>query len=260
MWLTLAILFFATILAGLLQPWISKKYKPDFRAILNFAGGYLFALTLVHQIPELFHSDHIHADSMHEKSILGLIILCGFFFQVVLEKLSGGIEHGHFHAHNDHQHGNLSPLVLLIGLGTHSLLEGAMLGHGALNGHELIHGHFHGNNLLLGILLHKVPAAFALTAMLNHGKTMQKNTLFTLAIFALASPLGVLITHWIGDSSWIDHTQLEWISALVTGSFLHISCTIFFENSGKEHRSWKGFGAMGLGTLVAIATEFIHFH
>ncbi|GJM59870.1 MULTISPECIES: ZIP family metal transporter [Persicobacter] len=260
MWLTLSVLFFATLLAGLAQPWISKKFKPDFREILNFAGGYLFALTVVHQIPELFHFDAGHDHSLMDETLLGGLILMGFFVQVILEKLSGGIEHGHFHASGGHGHQDkLSPWVLLIGLGIHSILEGAMLGHGALSGHELSHGHYHGNNLLLGIMLHKLPAAFALTALLNHGKTMKNRTIVILLLFAAASPVGALMAHALGDASWVEDEHLRWISALVTGSFLHISSTIFFENTGKAHKSWKGFGAMLLGSLIAVSTEFFPF-
>src|SRR3954470_4770857 len=60
------------------------------KLLLAFSGAYLFALTVLHLIPEIYRSG--------EKTI-GIFIFIGFFIQIVLEFFSEGIEHGHIHIH-----------------------------------------------------------------------------------------------------------------------------------------------------------------
>ena len=70
-------IFLATLLGGgvfmLLPP-----FKPHiFKIILAFTGSYLFALTVLHLLPDLFKAPtHSHR--------IGLFILAGFFLQIVL--------------------------------------------------------------------------------------------------------------------------------------------------------------------------------
>src|SRR5690606_19033952 len=126
----------------------------DFKLVLVFAGSYLFSITILHILPELF----ANRESAY---FMGLYILLGFLLQQVLVFMSSGIEHGHIHHHTNHGMAN-SIWTLMAGLFLHAFLEGTLLAK-----EPSLTGHHHGSEtLLIGIILHKIPEAFALVAVL----------------------------------------------------------------------------------------------
>ena len=170
-----------------------------------------FSITILHIIPELF-------DSGFDSAKMGLYILIGFLLQQILEFLSSGIEHGHIHL----PHGPKSKgvLTVMLGLFIHAFLEGTLLSHGTLMGDTTAHiGHSHSENtLLLGIILHKGPAAFALAAVLL--QVLSKRwTLILLVVFALASPLGMISSSLIFQSGILEKEWIGVLYGLVTGGF-----------------------------------------
>ncbi|MEM9260322.1 MAG: ZIP family metal transporter, partial [Bacteroidota bacterium] len=171
------------------------------------------------------------------------------------EGLSQGIEHGHVHAHERKGYGYA--VTVLIGLGLHALLEGLPLGsvsemmyHGQTHTHT--HAHIDGNHLLWGIVLHKLPAAFALGLLLRYSGYSRRFTWGCLLIFASISPLGAVL----GEAISIDPQWRNRVLALVIGSFLHISTTILFEaDGGREHGiSPRKFAVVIVGMLLAYFT------
>lgn len=227
------ILFFIAIAAGSLAYFIPNWERRYFKLVLVFAGSYLFAITVLHILPELF----VGTDNATN---MGLYILLGFLLQQILELFSSGVEHGHIHDGGHHHHGLQSGVfTLMFGLFLHAFLEGTLLSQDGilsdhLHGHEG-HSHSHGsNNLLFGILLHKGPEAFALVAVLA-GSLKKRWVFVLLVIFALASPLGMLLSSLLYEQDLIGGGALRVIYGMVAGGFLHISTTIFFESS-PDHR------------------------
>lgn len=231
---TIVILFLAAFLGGL-SYWIIPKSNQKLDFLLTFAGSYLFAITILHILPELFSEHHHHQNT-------ALFVLLGFFLQQILEYFSAGIEHGHFHQKNGVS--NVKKISILIALSIHSLLEGTLLHHGA---HE--HHSHESHSLLLGIILHKAPAAFALMITLGN---MGKKSILLLALFSLASPLGLVISENLALST----TNMNLLFALVGGSFLHISTTIFVESSPNHHFQWNRIAVAISGALLAIIAEY----
>lgn len=233
--LNFTLLFVTAMLAGGLAYFIPSWEERYFKLVLVFAGSYLFAITVLHILPELFLESS-------NPTRMGLYILLGFFIQQILALLSTGVEHGHIH-HPSHQHAaNVGVWTIMIGLFLHAFLEGTLLGNeGSLlahdhdhSGHDHHHHHHSGGNLLFGILLHKGPEAFALVAVLM--SAMKKRWIFLLLIiFALASPLGMLLSNWMYESKVLGGESLNIFYGIVAGGFLHISTTIFFESS-PDHR------------------------
>ncbi|MFD2200480.1 zinc permease [Shivajiella indica] len=233
--LNFTLLFITAMLAGGLAYFIPKWEERYFKLVLVFAGSYLFAITVLHILPELFVESH-------NATQMGLYILLGFFIQQILALLSTGVEHGHIHHHPGHQHtASIGVWTIMIGLFLHAFLEGTLLGNEAgLTAHVHDHsGHSHhhhhsGGNLLFGILLHKGPEAFALVAVLM--SMMRKRWIFVLLlIFSLASPLGMLLSNYLYESKILGGETLNMFYGIVAGGFLHISTTIFFESS-PDHR------------------------
>ena len=122
-------------------------------------------------------------------------------------------------------------------------------------GQEVL-GHVHNSKtILMGIVLHKGPAAFALAAVLS-STLSKKTTLILLTLFALASPLGMMSSSFLFESGILEKQGIGILYGLVAGGFLHISTTIFFESS--PHHKFQlnkllvSFFAAGL----AILSEF----
>lgn len=241
------LLFVLTFLAGLLAYRLQRNINGYFRYMLVFAGSYLLGITVVHILPELFEE----SDSL---TFTGIFILVGFFLQKVLEYFTAGVEHGHMHKTAGEHHHHNPTIMLLAGLCLHSLLEGSLLGH------PTHHHHVGENNhaILLGILLHKIPAAFALMSVLSCQYKKQSFPLLALLLFALATPVGVLLSEQAMLHRWLSTNFTQALFAIVSGSFLHIATTIFFENSPDEHR----FGARRmlislLGAGIAVLVEVV---
>ncbi|WP_224995371.1 ZIP family metal transporter [Cesiribacter sp. SM1] len=241
------ILFVTAILGGVAVLWIPVLEGRVYKLMLVFAGSYLFAITVVHLMPELMRS------SGASSSNVGVLVLAGFFLQLFLEYLSGGVEHGHLHgAGSDHHHHGITPATLLIALCIHAFLEGTLLLHPTDTGHA-----HQTDTLLAGIVLHKAPAAFALMSVLLHQLHKRWLAIAFLVIFALASPAGLVVSEIIQSDKAGWDIMTHWIYPLVAGSFLHISTTIFFENSPEHNFNLHKLLVSLGGAFLAAMTEFI---
>lgn len=233
--LTIVILVTCTLAGGFSFSLI-PSLKKNLRLPLIFAGSYLFSVTIIHIIPELFSIST-------NPSRIGLFVLIGFFVQQFLEYFSSGVEHGHFHSDKAVSvSGRFSIVVALI---VHSLLEGSLLTHDSP-----FHEKHESYSLLFGIILHKMPAAFALMVTM-HG--LGKKAIYLLILFSLASPLGLILS----DLLTLSDDAVLILFAIVCGSFLHISTTIFVEASPEHHFGLNKILISLLGALLAIMVEFL---
>lgn len=233
--LTILILIGCTLLGGFSLKLIPGMQK-NMRLSLVFAGSYLFAITIIHIIPELFSISP-------NPSIVGLYVLIGFFLQQFLEYFSSGVEHGHVHTNKAvSMSGRFSIIAALM---IHSLLEGTLLTHDSP-----FHEKHESYSLLLGIVLHKVPAAFALMATMQG---LGKRAIYLLLLFSLASPIGLVLSDFV----LLSEDAVLMIFAIVCGSFLHISTTIFVEASPEHHLGLNKILISILGALLAIAVEYL---
>lgn len=243
-WVKAIILFIAPLMVGLSAFKIKKYDQKYIKLMLAFSGSYLLGITVIELIPSLFRHQHGHFDFS-----IGIFMLIGFLIQIVLDVFSKGVEHGHMHTHDNAKKGFITSVTF--GLCLHAFMEGIPLG-----GHE--HFHNHSESLLAAIALHKLPAAFALVTILLHSNKNQKLILLSLFLFALMSPLSMLLMDSIESFGLVEklgeHT-LDYIFAIVIGSFLHISTTILFESSSKMHSfSFTKVIAIIAGVLVAYLT------
>ncbi|MCK6616059.1 MAG: ZIP family metal transporter [Cyclobacteriaceae bacterium] len=248
--LKLSVLFFTPLLAGLLIYFLPEGRNRNYRLLLVFAGSYLFGITVVHILPELYRNNG-------EVELIGLFVLAGFFLQQLLEYFTSGIEHGHIHtqdhAHtHSHYHHQVSAIVLLLALCVHAFLEGAMLAQPATMGFN-----YDVNAILLGIALHRAPAAFALMTVLSFQLHSARKALPYLAVFSIAAPAGLLISTYLTEAEVLTTSGLTFLYALVSGNFLHISTTIVFESSPEHHFNARKLAVAIIGALAAVAVEYI---
>ncbi|MBR9999482.1 MAG: ZIP family metal transporter [Cyclobacteriaceae bacterium] len=247
MWVDALILFFSAFTGGILFILFPGFRRKKFDFILVFSGSYLFSITILHILPEVYAQ-------YNQPFKIGAWILAGFLLQMILGSISSGIEHGHSHQHGQIRLQGISaaPLFLLIGLGIHAFLEGTIVAHPV---RSAIHNHSGG--ILLGIVLHKFPAAIALMTVFFHQKQKVLLALLYLIIFSLASPAGLIITSYVGNSSLLSVNEMALLYALVSGSFLHISTTIFFESSPHHHLDgWRLFWIF-LAVSLALLLELV---
>lgn len=244
------ILFMTVMLAGGLVRFFPQDNQRWLKLVLAFSGAYLFTLTIIHILPDVL----VMAADAHA---VGYYILAGFFLQLILEIFSQGIEHGHMHHHEKPT--QAVPFLLLFSLMIHSFLEGSILIRGSEQaGHH--HHHAASDNfyqILAGIAIHHIPAAFALMSILLSRLQNFRKAFFYLGFFAVASPLGL----WF--SNYVLHDQVNQgyiytvLTGLVAGNFLHISTTILFESSPEHHFNRRKLLATLLGVLMSLLGDWL---
>jgi zinc transporter ZupT len=240
------ILFLSAVFGGLLIYLIPEQKGNSFRLSLTFAGAYLFSITIVHIIPEIYSHPS-------EGINVGIYMLLGYFLQQILEYFSSGIEHGHIHHKaQDHTHTGLSVISVLLALSVHSFLEGGMLAHPTN-----LHANHQNQTLLVGIVLHKIPAAYALMSIITCRTKKMTTVLSTLMFFAIASPLGLMVSGYSYANQLVSESSSLILFSIVCGSFLQISTTIVFESSPQHKFDIKRFGVAAAGAFTAIASELI---
>ncbi len=235
--LMIAILFASAFASGVSVFFFKRDNTNALKLILSFSGAYLFSITVLHLIPEVYHTHDSSAET------LGLFVLIGFFFQLVLEQFSHGIEHGHIHHGKP---GGAFPIGIMISLCLHALLEGMPLASS------------HGDKLTFGIAVHHVPAAFALGSLLLNTRLSRTGITVYLAVFAIMTPLGFLISQGISTGG-IGHVEqyFDRIMAVVIGIFLHISTTILFESGSADHHQFNK--RKMIAVVLGIAVSLLNF-
>ncbi len=184
-------------IAMFLQP----KNKKNLKLLLAFSGSFLLSMTVVHLLPEVYES-HSHS--------IGIFIMVGILFQIILEFFSKGAEHGHVHGHDTMTQ---IPWLLFISLCIHAFLEGLPVSHH--------------HNLALGIGIHHLPIAVILTTFFINSQLNKKAIFGFMLTFALMTPLGT----FMADALPIVNVYYTEITAIVIGILFHISSTIIFESS-----------------------------
>ena len=254
MTLKLLVLFFTPLLSGLLIFLVPKGKNTNYKMLLVFAGSYLFAITVIHILPELYRQSL-------GLELIGLFVLIGFFLQQLLEYFTSGVEHGHIHTasqehahihHHSHHHYSVSAIVLLSALCIHAFLEGGMLAQPAS-----LRPVYDPYAILLGIALHRAPAAFALMTVLAVQLRSRKRAVPFLVGFSLAAPAGLLISSFLAHEEVLSSTGLVYLYALVCGNFLHISTTIVFESSPGHKFDARKMAIAVFGALVAVGVEYV---
>lgn len=250
MLVAIVVLFFTVILSGWLVKLFPQRKQYWLKIILAFSGAYLFTLTIIHILPDVLLS----AGDPHE---VGYYVLAGFFLQLVLEIFSQGIEHGHMHLHAEDQRSGTVPFLLLLSLIIHSFLEGSILVQNqAVAPHLHVRDNFY--EVLAGIAIHHIPAAFALMSILVFRLNNFRKAFAYLLLFAVASPLGILFSNYIIPEQIEEGQVFVVLSGLVAGNFLHISTTILFETSPEHRFNRNKVLATLAGALLALAGDLFH--
>ena len=204
-------------IALLLKP----KGKTNLKLLLAFSGAFLLSLTVMHLLPDVYGSGNPK---------VGIFIMLGILFQIILEFFSKGAEHGHVHGHDKMTQ---MPWLLFISLCIHAFLEGFPVGHH--------------HDLAYGIAIHHLPIAIILTTFFLNAQLNKTALLFFMMTFAVMTPLGTLIS----DSFPLLNDYYTEITAVVIGILFHISSTIIFESSEGHKFNIAKVSMIILGIVLA---------
>lgn len=225
------LLILSVVIGVLLGKYFGKSAKLA-KNLLIFSAGFLITICLNEVFPEVYHSENHN---------IGIWVIGGVLLQMILENLTKGFEHGHFHHHSEH---GILPAALMIGMFIHAFIEGIPLG----NETDPL------SPYLMGILLHNLPISFILGAFLMNNGKFSSSSWLIIAIFALASPLGMLL------GNYVDETVKSYFLAIVGGIFLHISSVIIFESNKNHNIDWQKILMVIAGVLAAVFMHGFHHH
>lgn len=180
---------------------IKPKDKTNLKLLLAFSGSFLLSITVIHLLPEVYET------SNHS---IGIFIMLGILFQIILEFFSKGAEHGHVHGQKKMLH---IPWLLFISLCIHAFLEGFPVSHH--------------HDLAIGIAIHHFPIAIILTTFFVNATLNKKAIFLFMATFALMTPLGTIASNYLP----VLNDYYPEITAVVIGILFHISSTIIFETT-----------------------------
>ncbi len=113
------------------------------------------------------------------------------------------------------------------------------------------------NAILLGIVLHRTPAAFALMTVLAVQLHSRKKAIPYLLGFSFAAPIGLFVSTYLAAEEILSSTGLVYLYALVSGNFLHISTTIVFESTPGHKFDARKMATAVFGALVAVGVEYV---
>lgn len=207
------------------------------RLILAFSAAYLFAIAIMHMLPEAFANSNV--------KLVGLFIVLGFSLQLLIDTFSTGIEHGHVHLHSSTCKKHL-PYGIIIGLLLHSFLEGL-----PIYDPNAPENSFVNYQLILGLAIHNLPITIAFVSLLKEHDSKGKNW-FLLFVFAIMTPIGYLSSYFlqsVGLHNYELYSQAAF--ALVIGIFLHISTAILFETSDHHRYNLAKVVVMAGGIVLA---------
>jgi len=217
---------------GLLALHKSLQRSPTILGIANIAGGgVLLGVTFVHLLPEVQEG---FASAEIDYPVGFALVLVGYVVLVLLEKV---LFH-HQHSHNPHQTTDeeplqnsrdrdrngesgfkkssiVTPVLLMIALSIHSVLEGVVLGIQDSEASTL--------SLMIAILTHKpVETLFLGIIMAKEGVNLSTHIVLV-TILSIVTPTGICIGLALDHLTDLSDEIIASFSAIAAGTFLYIS-------------------------------------
>lgn len=206
--------------AGLLPLWTKVTEKEWLlKWMTGLAAGVLLASALLVALPEGFE---IAMGNGINELLIGGAILAGFLTMLLLECSGFGHDiHEEHHNHeddhgHDHVHHPNNANSIVVGLSIHALTDGLAIGAAVLTESLVLT-----ISVFLGVLVHKVPAAFSVGLFSMHERGERSASIRDVLMFSLATPVMILLTFYLlGDLS----NQFFGLAILFSGgTFLYVA-------------------------------------
>jgi len=236
----LVVIFAGSIVGGLL-PLAGNWSRHSLLIPVSFSGGILLGAAFFDMIPE---------SAPLLGKWLGWPLVAGFLTIFVLERfvlVHPYPEHAAEHGHAHHIHLGITAYA---GLSFHSLLDGLAISS-TYNRPDL------GGVVMLAVLFHKIPDAFALASLLLLDGWSPRAITGWMALFALSTPAGALLTYFaLADAN---HFVIGAAIALSAGTFLAVATSDILPQIRRMNPRrmsplialFVGLGVSWLGRLLA---------
>jgi zinc transporter ZupT len=153
--------------------------------LIGLGAGSMLSVSLVHIFPE----------SIEQTEYAAYAFILGFLVIYLIEEIL--TPHAHDHAHEDHahedphEHYDHVAMVSYIAIFIHTLFDwlGIRAGFGVSS--EV------GYAVLIGVALHQIPVSLSLAAIFRESKFRKNIQIVLLSFFALAAPIGFIVSDFI---------------------------------------------------------------
>lgn len=195
--------------AGLLLFLFKKLNQTILSLLIGLGAGSMLAVSLVHIFPE----------ALEQTEYAIYAFMAGFLVIYLIEEIltPRAHDHGHGdHVHEDpHEHYDHVALVSFIAIFIHTLFDGLGIRAGFGISKEI------GYSILAGIAIHQIPVSLSLAAIFRESKFTKKIQICLLVIFALAAPIGYILSDIILNNTSPIFTGLA--TAFAGGSLLYVA-------------------------------------
>ena len=206
----LPLLVLIIISSSWLLLFIFKKIKQTILTLLiGLWAGSMLSVSLVHIFPE----------ALEQTEYAVYAFIAGFLTIYLVEEIltPHHYDHGHDdHTHEDpHEHYDHVALVSFIAIFIHTLFDGLGIRAGFGISSEI------GYTILAGVAIHQIPVSLSLAAIFRESKFTKKIQILFLIFFALAAPIGFLISDVILNNISVIFTGIA--TAFAWGSLLYVA-------------------------------------
>ncbi len=221
-------------------------------------SGEINATVGIEEIEELITS-HAHEEEAHgdeeeeglENLIIGAAILAGFIMMLILEGSGmGHAVHEEHHDHHDehgheHVHHRAAPWLLVLGLSLHSAADGLAIGSAAAGASQAVTA-----LVAIAVLIHKVPAAFSLGVFSMHERENRNDSIRDVALFALATPVMIMISFYALDG--LDEHLIALAMLFAAGTFLYVATVDTLPDIHNPETGREALKNVAIGVLLMV--------
>ncbi len=252
--IALALFCFIAAMAVGLIPFIgsSQPHHPHLKTMTALAGGFLIGAALLIAIPEgmALFIQPLHP-TVHFFDV-GLALLLGFLFMLLLETF--GFSHDIHEEHHDHvdEHGHshinhpeAGLPYAVVGLTIHAMIDGMIIGIALAQEAIAL-----SVALIVAITMHKLPAAFSVSAFSLHQRNNRRGSLLDLFLFSVSTPVAILIFYWLAVDIPTDWQGLAMLFS--AGTFLYVACVDVLPSVHEPNRSLRVVWPVILGVAAVL--------
>lgn len=208
MFLALALLFCISA-TGLILFFFARINQTGLSLLIGLGAGSMLSVSLVHIYPE----------ALEQTQYAVYAFLAGFLAIYLIEEFL--TPHAHDHGHGDHthedphEHYDHVAIVSWIAIFVHTLFDGLAIRAWWGISSEV------GYSILAGVAIHQIPVSLSLAAIFQGSKFTKKVQVIFLALFALAAPLGFVVSDIILSNLSSVFTGIA--TAWAGGSLLYVA-------------------------------------
>lgn len=195
--------------SGLLLYFFKRVNATLLNLLIALGAGSMLAISLVHILPE----------SLEQTGYAIYAFLGWFLIIYIIEEVLTPHHHDHIHgdhSHEDpHEHYDHVAIVSFIAIFAHTILDG--IGIRAGMGLSEIAGYA----ILFGVGIHQIPVSLSLAAILCESKIKKQTQILLLSLFALAAPVGFLLSNLVLSN--VNEITTGIAAAFAGGSLLYVA-------------------------------------